>query len=127
MKTHLNQLIKVSPGRLEYPSGSFGLGCSETLEDSGPPGQSLDTPGLECPVCFGHACCWGTQFEQAEQADNMHSQNPELALRFHLWQERVVTEGKLLPNSQRQKLSNTAKIGGPNLQPETENTKMPVM
>ncbi len=37
-----------------------------------------------------------SQFEQAEQADNMHSQNPELALRFHLWQERVVTEGKLL-------------------------------
>ncbi len=37
------------------------------------------------------------KFEQAEQADNMHSQNLELALRFHLWQERVVTEGKLLP------------------------------
>ncbi len=29
---------------------SFGAGCRETLQDCGPPGQSLETPGLECPL-----------------------------------------------------------------------------
>ncbi len=53
----------------------------------------------------------------------MHNQNSELKFRFHLWQERESGHWRQTsPNFQGQNVSHTAKIGGPNLQPETENT-----
>ncbi len=46
-QTHLNQLIKLFRITNKQQAGVFDQGWSKTLQDSGPPGPGLRTPGLD--------------------------------------------------------------------------------
>ncbi len=46
-QTHLNQLIKLFRITSKLQAGEFDQGWSKTLQDSGPPGPGLRTPGLD--------------------------------------------------------------------------------
>ncbi len=46
-QTHLNQLIKLFRITSKLQAGEVDQGWSKTMQDSGPPGPGLRTPGLE--------------------------------------------------------------------------------